>query len=471
MALFIAENTKYIILILFLIYIAGSLFLKFYQNFLQKTLIYIIHFFSFLCLFVQRPDLQILGFYMLQLLFLAGMMLCFGWVYKAYAAGLANHICMFFVCSMIILTRLNLGDAFRQFLFWIVGVGAVLCIPLLWKYASVLRKYPVISAVFGILLLGLVVVIGATSYGAKLHLTIGPISFQPSEFVKLVFILFIAAMLYENHSWRRILITSIVSAVFVLLLVAARDLGGALIYFVTYLMMLFAATQKKWILAAGTVVMGMASVAGYFLFSHVQTRVFAWLTPLADFDNKGYQISQSLFGISTGGWFGMGLGMGKPSQIPVVEKDFIFSALVEELGVVFGIGMIILVCCTMFLMISLARKCGKSFYGLICLGLSSVYGIQMILTIGGAIKFIPSTGVTLPLVSYGGSSLLATLLMFGVLLTIAGKQGCETKGQHSYQIVGGIFGTIFAAMIVFLIYFMIFESPIYLYSEYNNLLR
>ena len=149
--------------------------------------------------------------------------------------------------------------------------------------------------------------------------------------------------------------------------------------------------------------------------SHIRVRVRAWQNPLAYIDKEGYQISQSLFAIGTGGWFGMGLCQGSPEKIPVVKNDFIFSAICEELGGIFAICLI-LVCMSFFLMIvNIALKIKKPFYKLIALGLGTEYAFQVFLTIGGATKFIPMTGVTLPLVSYGGSSVACTVLMLAII--------------------------------------------------------
>ncbi|MBE5887381.1 MAG: FtsW/RodA/SpoVE family cell cycle protein [Lachnospiraceae bacterium] len=487
MALLIVENSKYIILILFLCYLLGCVIQNKTTDIMQKILIYVIHFFGFLCLLLRNVGIQLIGFYLLQLLMISGILIGYQLIYKNGNPLLTNHICMFFVISMTVLTRISFGEAFRQYVFWVIGVCGMMIIPVLMKKENVFRRCPVIYAVVGIVLLGLVVLIGATSYGAKLHLNIGPISFQPSEFVKAVFIIFIAAMLFHEATIKKLLITSVLSAIFVLLLVASRDLGGALLYFTTYLMMIYVVTRKKRYLGVGAVCICLAAVAGYFMFSHVRTRVFAWLTPLADFDKKGYQICQSLFGIGTGGWFGFGIGEGKPTLIPIVEKDFIFSAISEEFGAIFGIGLILLTLSTFWGMIHTAKKTEDSFYKYICVGLGVMYATQVILTIGGAIKFIPSTGVTLPLVSYGGSSLLASLLMFGIVQGIAMKSHVLEKTEATLEkesdaeVKGGkcsecslvfyIFTAIFVAMILYFLYFMIFESSIYIYSEYNKLMR
>lgn len=194
--------------------------------------------------------------------------------------------------------------------------------------------------------------------------------------------------------------------------------------------MLFVATGKWLYLAAGTLFAGGASVAAFRLFSHVRTRVIAWLDPWSDIDNRGYQITQSLFAIGTGGWFGMGLYEGMPERIPVVEKDFIFSAVSEELGGITAVCLL-LVCFGIFLQfILLAGRMKAMFYKLLAFGFGVVYIIQVFLNVGGVTKFIPSTGVTLPFVSYGGSSVISTFIVMGIIqgLYIIKSREEEVKG-------------------------------------------
>ena len=222
-------------------------------------------------------------------------------------------------------------------------------------------------------------------------------------------------MLYEKTDFKRVCITTVLAAAHVLILVCSRDLGGALIFFIAYLVMLYVATRKLFYFAGGILAGCIAAVVAYNLFAHVRVRVLAWKDPLSVIEDQGYQISQSLFAIGTGGWFGMGLYQGMPEKIPVVEQDFIFSAIAEELGGIFALCLL-MVCVSCFLMFfNVAMQMKEQFYKLIALGLGTVYGFQVFLTVGGAVKFIPSTGVTLPLVSYGGSSLLATMIVFAIV--------------------------------------------------------
>ena len=214
---------------------------------------------------------------------------------------------------------------------------------------------------------------------------------------------------------KKIKTASIVAGAHVLILIASRDLGGAGIFLVTYLVMLYTATKRPILLVGGFAAGALGMVAAYYLFSHVRNRVVAWLDPLSVVDGAGYQVSHSLFAIGTGGWFGSGLYQGMPNKIPVVEKDFIFSAISEELGGIFALCLIF-ICISCFLMFfNIALKIKEPFYKLIALGLGTVYTTQTFLTLGGVIKFIPSTGVTLPLVSYGGSSCVSTMIIFAII--------------------------------------------------------
>ena len=188
-----------------------------------------------------------------------------------------------------------------------------------------------------------------------------------------------------------------------------------MIFFITYLAILFVATRNPYLVLAGLLAGALAAVAAYFLFSHVRVRVQVWQDPFADYSGDGYQICQSLFAIGAGGWFGTGLFQGSPGAIPYAVQDIMFSAVTEELGGIFSICMI-LVCMSCFIMfINISMKLTNRFYRLVALGLGVTYAVQVFLTVGGSIKLIPLTGVTLPLVSYGGSSVLSTLAMFAIV--------------------------------------------------------
>ena len=221
--------------------------------------------------------------------------------------------------------------------------------------------------------------------------------------------------LSKSTEFSQIVKTTILAAVHVLILVISTDLGSALIYFMTYLIMLYVATRDwKW-LALGFGAFVVAAVAAYFLFAHVRVRVEIWKDPFSVYEGSGYQVAQALFAIAAGGWFGTGLYQGSPTEIPYVDQDFMFAAIAEEMGSIFCICTI-LICMSCFIMfVNIAMKMTKNFYRYVALGLACTYAIQVFLTIGGSMKMIPMTGVTLPFVSSGGSSMLSTLIMFSVI--------------------------------------------------------
>ena len=245
-----------------------------------------------------------------------------------------------------------------------------------------------------------------------ISVTILGVTFQPSEFVKILFVFFLAGSLMQDTSFKNLVLTTVIAGIHVMLLVASKDLGGALIFFVAFVFVVFVATGNYFYILLGAAGGAGASVLAYQLFRHVQVRVQAWRDPWTYIDSQGYQVTQSLFAIGSGSWFGMGLYSGTPDSIPYVEKDSIFSAICEEMGVLFGLC-VILICISCFvMMMNISLRLKDRFFQLASYGLGVMYIFQIFLTIGGGIKFIPLTGVTLPLISYGGSSVLATLILF-----------------------------------------------------------
>lgn len=381
----------------------------------QTLLLYLLHLNAYAVIFAVTQKMSLLVFYLLQVLLITVIINCFRIFYPSASRLVTNNMCMLLLIGFIILTRLNEQKAMKQFIIAAASLILTLLIPLLIRKLQFFHKLTWLYAVVGIAGLAVVAVAGSTSYGAKLSLTIAGVTIQPSEFIKILFVFFVAARLSASVAFRNVLITTAVAALHVLILVFSKDLGGALIFFIVYLVMLYVATKKPAYLLGGLAAGSVAAVAAYRLFAHVRTRVLAWKAPLSVIDNEGYQICQSLFAIGTGGFFGMGLYQGMPNKIPVVEQDFVFAALAEEMGILFALCMI-LVCAGCFLMfLNIAMQMKNVFYKLVALGLGTVYGFQVFLTIGGVAKFIPSTGVTLPLVSYGGSSVLSTLILFGII--------------------------------------------------------
>lgn len=381
----------------------------------QNMWMLLLHLDAYLVLFDQTGNIRVLIFYAAQLVYFIIVFSSYRLLYEKSAQLLVNNMCMLLAIGFIILTRLSFDKAIRQFAIAVGATILALGLPFLIKKIRFIRHLTWLYALIGIGALGVVAILGATSYGAKISYTFFGITLQPSEFVKIIFVFFVAGMLYKSTSFPQVCITTVAAAVHVLILVVSKDLGGALIFFVVYLVMLYVATGQPLYFIGGLLSGSAAAVLAYRLFSHVRTRVVAWQDPISVIDNEGYQICQSLFAIGTGGWFGLGLCQGMPEKIPVVEQDFVFSAISEELGGIFALCLI-MVCMSCFLMfLNIAMQLKDGFYKLVALGLGTTYGFQVFLTVGGVIKFIPSTGVTLPLVSYGGSSLLSTMIIFAII--------------------------------------------------------
>jgi peptidoglycan glycosyltransferase len=200
-----------------------------------------------------------------------------------------------------------------------------------------------------------------------------------------------------------------------MVLVISKDLGMALIFYVMFFSMVYMGTGKFRYVLLGTAGGLAAVVAAYSLFSHVRVRFNTWIDPWTDIDSTGYQLTQSIFAIGTGGWYGRGIGRGLPGTIPEVGEDFVFSAIVEESGALFGMLLILLCLNFCFVMLLLAGRIKDKYYRIVVMGLAVCYGTQVFLTIGGGLRLIPLTGVTLPLISSGGSSALATLCLISVV--------------------------------------------------------
>lgn len=336
-------------------------------------------------------------------------------VYEEVNRLLLNNMCFLLGTGFIIISRLSFPKAVRQVVITGMGYLLALVLPLFIAKIRVLSKGWLLYGLLGIALLAGVFVLGEITNGSKISFTVRGISFQPSEFVKIIFVFFLASFLYEKVNTFRVICSAIVAAAYILLLAASKDLGAALIFAVTYILVLFIAANSYLLLAVGMIAGAAGSVVAYHIFPHIQYRVVAWQDPFSYIEGSGYQIAQSVFAISSGGLFGTGLFHGNPKAIPYVEDDMIFSAICEEMGILFGVVLIIICYLSFFTIIQVGVRTQNAFHKLVCTGLAVAYATQIFLTIGGGIKLIPLTGVTLPFISYGGSSVMATVFAFFVV--------------------------------------------------------
>ena len=370
---------------------------------------------AFLDLFIMSGDVRMLYLLGMIVSYILIVQILYRIIYRRASLILLNTMCMIMSVGFVIQARLGMETAIKQFIIAVSSTLICFIIPVFIRRVRLMSQIGWVYGVVGIVLLAGVFLFGRVTGGANLNLTIGGISFQFSEFVKITVVLFMAGMLQDRHDFPRVVLVTIVAAIHVGILALSADLGAALIYFVAYIVMVFVATRNPGYVLLGLGGMAGASTIAYRLFAHVRTRVQVWQDPFADYEGTGYQIIQALFGVCAGGWFGTGLFNGNPEMIPLAYEDFTFAAICEELGILFAICLLLL-CMGMYLLIvTISMKLENPFYRLAAIGLGTEYAFQVFLTVGGTTKFIPMTGITLPLVSYGGSSIMCTIIMISII--------------------------------------------------------
>ncbi len=429
------ELSKYFITFFMVLYTAAGFYVFRYREesarrtvyLVQSGMMFAVQALCFLTLALDSGDIQYLFFFAFVQIFMFAAVMMVTLIYERANRLLLNNMCMLLGVGFCMISRMSFQRAIRQYVIVLVS----LTISYLIGRIRFFKKLTWAYAAAGIVLLSIVLILGEVSRGSKISFTVGGVTFQPSEFVKILFLFFLAAALWEDVSLGRIALTALIAGIHVVILVVSKDLGSALIFFSCFVLVVFIASRNYLYLLGGLCGGSAAAVAAYFLFSHVQNRVLAWRDPWTYIDKQGYQIAHSLFAVSGGGWFGMGLLRGDPSAIPLVEADFIFSSVCEELGVIFGIC-VILVCVSSFVMImEIALRIHDRFYQMIVYGIGVMYIFQIFLTVGGGIKFIPMTGVTLPFVSYGGSSCMTSMIMFFIIQGIYIRlQQAEGRAQR-----------------------------------------
>lgn len=394
---------------------------------IQNLLLFSIQFLMFINLALATKDMQYIFFYLFVQAFLLAAAVMVPIVYEKINRLLLDNMCLLLGTGMCVISRLSFRKAVKQYIIVLISLAIALFIPWILSRIRFLKKLTWAYAGVGIAMLSVVLILGEVTHGSKLSFSLWGVSFQPSEFVKILFVFFLAGALWENTSFVRVALTAVIAGIHVVVLVVSKDLGSALIFFIAYVFVVFAATRNYLYLLAGAVGGSGAAWGAYRLFAHVRDRVTAWRNPWTYIDSKGYAITQSLFAIGTGSWFGMGLFQGNPRAIPYVEADFVFSSVCEELGVIFGICIVLVTLSSFLAMLKIASEIKDRFYQLIVYGIGIMYVFQIFLTIGGGIKLIPLTGVTLPFISYGGSSVMTTMIMFFIIQGIYIRLQQETR--------------------------------------------
>ena len=339
--------------------------------------------------------------------------------------ALTNFLCG---VSVVILYTVSPERGIRQMVFYVAGLAVLLAAA--WFVSRVRRwhGFTLLAMVLGIGALVLPLAFGEWNYGAKNWVSLPVIgSFQPSELVKLALVLAMAYYFSAHRTVWQMMPALVFAATCLVLLMLQRDLGTALIYYLTTLALFYVACGNLPLTAVGLGGGVAAAVLGYRMFAHVKVRVAMWQNPWSDALDKGYQIIQALLAIGSGGLFGVGLGQGTPEKIPAYYNDFIFAVVCEQLGIVFGICVIAVYVLILLRGMEVSMRARRSFDMLLGCGVVALLGVQTFMIVAGVIKMIPLTGVTMPFLSYGGSSLLSCMAMMGMLCGISGRVREETE--------------------------------------------
>lgn len=320
--------------------------------------------------------------------------------------------------GLVMLYRLNPDIAIKQLMWMFLGLLGYVLIVVFMPDIKKFEKYDKWFIGITIVLLILPLIIGSEKYGAKNWVSIAGFGFQPSEIAKLFMILYLANI-YKIKDKKDIFKFAIPVFIGLAILILEKDLGGVIIFFGMFVTTLYIGTSNVKYIGGALAFFVIGGVASYHMFSHVKKRFDIWIDPWSDKFGAGGQIVQSMFAIGTGGLFGTGLGLGHPKYIPVAESDFIFAAICEEMGMIGALAIILLYLILVYRGLRVALYAKDGYRRLVAVGITSMIAFQVFVIIGGVSKMIPLTGITLPLISYGGTSMFITFLAFGVLQKIS----------------------------------------------------
>jgi cell division protein FtsW (lipid II flippase) len=340
---------------------------------------------------------------------------------------------------------------------WMLGVTALFALGLrVPHHLSFLRRYKYLWLTSGLILTGLTLFFGTnptTGTSPRLWLGCCGVYFQPSEPLKLLLIVYLSAYLADRLPFTKRLLpllapTLVMTGLTLLLLLVQRDLGTASIFIFLFAAIVYVGTGRKSILVISALTLGIAGAAGYALFDVVRLRVDAWLNPWLDPSGRSYQIVQSLLAVANGGILGRGPGLGNPNLVPIPHSDFVFAAITEETGLIGATGLLVALAILAARGLYIAIRAPDSFRRFLAAGLSAYLIGQSVVIIGGNLRLLPLTGVTLPFVSYGGSSLLTAYITLLLLLHISNQAQSRPKtvpGLPRYLQLGGFLFTGLAA--------------------------
>ena len=370
---------------------------------------------------------RIIPFLVAMLLVLVSAHIGVRWLARGAESTLLPVAVLLNGLGYVMIARLSERLAGLQTTWTFIAIIAFIAVLFLVQRVNDLYRYSwsFYAAGVGLLLLPMVPGFGFSSGGARIWVSIGPVNFQPGEFAKITLALFFAGYLSERRELiaegelRDVLPILTAWGSTVLIMVGQKDLGSSLLFFTLFVVMVWVATARTDYLMVALGMFAVGATAMYFMFDHVQTRVSIWLDPWAKYSGKGYQIAQSMFALGSGGITGTGLGLGDPTRIPEAKNDFIFAAIGEELGLFGASAVLIAFLLLVGIGLRTASRTENSFEKLLATGLTTIVGVQAFIIIGGVIRVVPLTGITLPFVSYGGSSLVANYVLLALLIRVS----------------------------------------------------
>jgi cell division protein FtsW (lipid II flippase) len=349
----------------------------------------------------------------------------------------------------VIIARIDTDLARLQATWTLVSIAAYVLTLVVVRRVPDLARYKWTFACIGFALLALPLIpgVGFGNESARLWVHIGPVNFQPGEFAKIALALFFTAYLTERREliaaggWklgpfnlpepRHMGPIFVAWAASLVIMIGQKDLGSSLLFFTLFVVLLWVATERAAFLVMGALMFAAGAVLAWSQFSHVQDRVDIWLDPWRDAGGKGYQVVQAVYALAWGGATGTGLGLGDPTRIPEVQNDFIFAAIGEELGLLGATAVILSFVLMVGSGLRIAVQAERTFEKLLATGLTTILGVQAFIILGGVTRVVPLTGVTLPFVSYGGSSLLSNYILLALLMRIA-DSSTRTVGSTAH---------------------------------------
>ncbi len=370
--------------------------------------------------------------------------------------------------GLVTIYRLIPAFGFRQTAWLALCLALFFFVIRFTKLLPVLRRYKYVWLSTGLLLTLLTFLLGVYpgGTGPNLWLNFFGVYLQPSEILKILLVIYLAAYLADNLHVRfkflqLMMPTLIISGIAFLILVGQRDLGTASLFVALYAVVIYLATGRRRVLLISFIAILAALVAGYLIFDVIQLRIEAWLNPWLDPNGKSYQIVQSIIAAANGGILGRGIGLGSPGVVPVAHSDFIFSAIFEETGLLGAGALLLLIAFFSIRGFSIALHAPNNFQRFLAAGITTTFISQAILIIGGSIRLLPLTGVTLPFVSYGGSSLVSCFFSAALLLVISNQsedRPVALERSRPYLLVGSVFLAAIAALLLIAGWWSTFRS-------------